>query len=106
MATEAESSISTLQRFQAIVAMTSELDLSILHPPMAKKTPLPLHSIIQWDPERVKRVARWRESGESGKDTVRAYAKVVLALQELESCSLRIPMHRMLGKKDGKRSGA
>ena len=93
MATEAESSIFALQRFQAIVAMTSELDLSVLHPPMAEKTPLPLHNIIQWDPERLKRVARWRESGESGKDTVRAYAKVVLALRELESSSQIIPMH-------------
>jgi hypothetical protein len=93
MASEAENSVSMLHRFQATVAMTSELDLSVLHPPMAEKTPFPLHSIIQWDVERLRRVARWRASDEAGKDIVRAYAKVVLALQELETASHRISLH-------------
>ena len=93
MASEAENSVQILQRFQTIVAMTSELDLSILHPPMAEKTPFPLHKIIQWDMEGLRRVARWKASEEAGKDIVRAYSKVVLALQELETASQRITMH-------------
>ena len=82
-----------LQRYQAVVALCSELDLSVLHPPMADKTPLPLCAISQWDPERLRRVARWKPSDDSGKDLVRTYAKVVLALEELENCAHRIPMH-------------
>ena len=90
---EAESTILALQRFQTIVAMASELDLSTLHPPMAERTPLPLHHMLQWDDERLKRIARWRVSEDVGKDAVRAYAKVVLALKELEACSYKLPMH-------------
>ena len=82
-----------LQRYQAIVAMASELDLSVLHPPMADRTPQPLCAMSQWDHDRLRRISRWRPAEDSGKDLVRAYAKVILALDELDSCAQHVSMH-------------
>ena len=82
-----------LQHFQAVVALASELDLSILHPPMASSSPTPLSSVSVWDSDRLKRVARWRPSEDPGTYLVRAYCKVILALEELDACSQHISAH-------------
>ena len=82
-----------LQHFQTVVTLASELDLASLHPPMASSSPTPLCSVSGWDSERLKRVSRWRPSDDPGKYLVRAYCKVVLALDELDSCSQRISLH-------------
>ena len=86
-----------LQHFQAVVALASELDLAMLHPPMASSSPTPLSTISSWDSERLRRISRWRASENPGKDLVRAYSKVVLALEELDDCASRISLHAGTG---------
>ena len=93
----AQESAERLQHFQTVVALASELDLAVLHPPMASSSPTPLSTVSSWDSERLRRVSRWRPSEDPGKDLVRAYCKVVLALEELDSCSQRISLHAGAG---------
>ena len=89
----AQESAERLQHVQAVVVLASELDLAVLHPPMASSSPTPLSSVSAWDSERLRRVSRWRQSEESRKYLVRAYSKVVLALEELDDCAQRISLH-------------
>ena len=93
----AQESAERLQHFQTVVALASELDLAVLHPPMASSSPTPLSTVSSWDSERLRRVSRWRPSEDPGKYLVRAYCKVVLALEELDNCAQRISLHAGAG---------
>ena len=93
----AQESAERLQHFQAVVALASEMDLAVLHAPMASSSPTPLSTVSSWDSERLRRVSRWRQSEDPGKDLVRAYCKVVLALGELDDCAQRISLHAGAG---------
>ena len=93
----AQESAERLQHFQAVVALASELDLAVLHPPMASSSPTPLSSISAWDSERLRRVSRWRQSEDPGTYLVGAYSKVVLALEELDNIAQRISLHGVAG---------
>ena len=74
------------------MACCSDLDLSTLHPPSADRSPQPLHSLMLWDADRLRRVSRWKTSPENpGKETLRCYARTILALQELEEAAGPMP---------------
>ena len=76
-----------------MMAMVSNLDLSVLHPSSADRTPMPLHGLIQWEAERLWRVSRWRGPDDAGKDIVRAYDQTFFSMQEFGDAAGKLPMH-------------
>ena len=87
-----EDSASRLRYLEGLLAMVSDLDLSAVHAPSSDRAAQPLHSILSWDADRLKRVSRWRGSSEdTGKDVMRAYVRVILALEELGEAAQGLP---------------
>ena len=56
---------------------------------------MPMSSLILWDVERLKRLSRWRICDDPGRETLRAYARTILALHELEEAAEKLPMNSM-----------
>ena len=81
-----------LLQYQNIVAVTSDIDLSLLQPAMADRSPMPLVNIIGWGKDRLQKLSRWRSSEDPAREIVRTYAKVLIALEELESAASRLPL--------------
>ena len=76
------------------MASCSDMDLSTLHPPSSDRSPQPLHSLLLWDCERLRRVGRWKSTPENpGKEVLRCYARTILALQELQEAAMQMPQN-------------
>ena len=84
-----------LRDMQTLMAVCSDLDVSLLHPPSSDRSPMPMSSLILWDVERLKRLSRWRICDDPGRETLRAYARTILALHELEEAAEKLPMNSM-----------
>ena len=61
--------------------MTSDIDLSLLQPAMADRSPMPLVNVIAWGKDRLQRIARWRSSEDPAREVIRTYAKVLIAFE-------------------------
>ena len=84
-----DSSADRLRLFEGLMAMCSDLDIAGLHPQSGVG---PLHDMISWDTERLQRIARWRVSPDNpGNDMLRAYARMILAMHELEEAANKLP---------------
>ena len=60
------------------------MDMQAIHPAMQCDPNTPLHALAGWEPDRLARVSRWNRCP-PGKEVIRNYARVVMALAELHA---------------------
>ena len=69
----------------------SDMDMQAIHAEMQCPPRTPLHALAGWEPDRLARVSRWQvKSCPGGKEVIRNYARVVMALAELHSSARSI----------------
>ena len=76
-----------LAEHQTLMAVISDMEIFNIHPPLHADPSTPMHDLATWDPERLLRIPRWKQSRGQSKDVVRAYAKAILALNDLHEAA-------------------
>ena len=75
------------------MACISDMDIAGIYPQMQAELGSPMHTLATWEPERLLRLSRWKQTRGNPKDVVRSYAKAILALNDLHeaACCLQLP---------------
>ena len=63
--------------------LLSDMDASALHAGLGVPPCTPLSTLVLWDQERLRKIARWKAEPSASKDLIRIFAKLVLAFSEL-----------------------
>ena len=76
-----------LSEYQTVMAVISDMDMFNVHAPLHSDPSAPMADLATWSAERLTRLSRWKANRGQSKDVVRAYAKAILALNELHEAA-------------------
>ena len=90
--------------YQTVMACVSDMDLSQIYPQLHADPLTPLLTMATWEPERLQRMARWKQMRGEKKDLIRAYAKAILALSDLHDSAVCLQLPTTAAKPGGHNS--
>ena len=76
------------------MACLSDMQVEEIHPGMQLDSSATLLTLAGWDTDRLSRIARWKTSPGTGKEIIKAYSKVVLALSELHQTATHLDLSK------------
>ena len=86
------------------MAVISDMEIFNIHPPLHADPSTPMHDLATWDPERLLRISRWKQSRGQSKDVVRAYAKAILAFNGLHEAAACVQLSPTVAAKKNQNS--
>ena len=76
-----------LSDLQTVMAVISDMEIFQVHAPLHADPAAPMADLATWSAERLSRLSRWKVNRGQAKDVVRAYAKAILALNDLHEAA-------------------